>query len=248
MNFLLNMLLPLLVLLLSLPCLRVCLWGREGHAGCWLDDGCQGDNVDVLNDACSVTMVIMITKLLSSLMSVWEVQKNSSLVFYHVFTWPHIALSVYHIATTSTPGVVSYIELRRNEIDTLPYHVNMNGLMLLPTPHDDDAVWLCDDDGWLDDGVQTQKESERPASVADDPDGHLIYKPGDVLQARCTYLQPCVMFSLPPSHVSILHISPHLYMAPHFEFPALFSISRSLSFQHTRKWPSFHRHSRHFSS
>ena len=35
-------------------------------------------------------------------------------------------------------------------------------------------------------GRDKQATEERAASVEDDADGHLIYRQGDVLQARCT--------------------------------------------------------------
>jgi len=38
--------------------------------------------------------------------------------------------------------------------------------------------------------VLTSKDGARPPSIEDDEDGHLVYKEGDVLQARCTHAFP----------------------------------------------------------
>ena len=77
--------------------------------------------------------------------------------------------------------------------------------------------------GWWELGAGRDKQAteERAASVEDDADGHLIYRPGDVLQARCTHLN-FVNFSClgwvsihpqppcPPSVIELLQSLAHL--------------------------------------
>lgn len=114
-------------------------------------------------------------------------------VFDHIFTRPRSFMSI-HIYEHMNPdwlirAVVMPTKHVSNQQTTISLAVVAADVITSLCGGSDCWLvaggWWCHDDAglWLGDWCW---QHEKSASVQDDEDGHLIYRPGDVIQARCT--------------------------------------------------------------